>query len=213
MNTIEEVTIDVDRAHELFDVLEQVIDHPFYDDSERLGLSVVLADASLDFAFSVRLLCVSGQLLGASTCLRSQFEALTRSVWAFHCATDNQVARLNQTDLSMETQQGAKNIPQASEMLSELEKRPNLFGVTAALKEFRDCAWKPLNSFVHAGIHAIHRTRFGSPPKLIEQTFRISNGFCYLAYNHLGILTGVPGIQQEIMAASACFSSVLPDPV
>jgi len=207
---VEEFSIDVERAHEFFEVLEEIIDHPFFDDSEKLSLSVVLADTSLDFARSVRFLCIGEQLLGASTCLRSQFEALVRSVWIFHCATDNQVSRLNQVDLSLETQQGAKNIPQASGMLDDLEKLPHLHGLTDALREFKDCAWQPLNSFVHSGIHAVHRTRFGSPPQLIDQTFRISNGFCMLAYNHLAVLTGIPGIQKEIMSATAKFASVLP---
>ena len=208
---MEEIRVDIDRAHELINVLEDVVDHPFFDDSERLALSVVLAEASFEFAFSVRLLCVSDQLLGASACLRSQLEALVRSVWAYHCATDNQISRLSKDDLSLETQQQAKNIPQTAGMLEELEKLPNLLGFTAAIREFKDCAWLPLNSFVHSGIHAVHRTKYGAPPPLIANTFKISNGFCFLAYNHLGILTGIPGIQRELFSATASFASVLPD--
>ncbi len=102
-------------------------------------------------------------------------------------------------------------MPQASEMLLDVENLPHLKPLTMALREFRDCAWQPLNSFVHSGIHAVHRTRFGAPPQLIDQTFRISNGFCMLAYNHLAVLTGVPGIQKQIMAATVRFPSVLPD--
>ncbi len=210
LGTVEEFSIDVEKAHELFDALEGIVDLPFFDDSEKLKLSIVIADISLDFALSVRLLCLSGQLLGASACMRSQFEALVRSVWILHCATDDQVSRLNQADLSLETQQGAKNIPQATGMLDNLEKIPHLRALTEALREFKDCAWQPLNSFVHSGIHAVHRTRFGSPPQLVDQTFRISNGFCMLAYNHLAVLTGVPGIQKEIMAVTAKYTSVLP---
>jgi len=210
LGAVEDFSIDIERAHEFFEALEEIIDRPFFADSEKLKLSVALVDTSLDFALSVRLLCLSGQLLGASTCLRSQFEALVRSVWIFHCATDNQVSRLNQESLSLETQQGAKNIPQATGMLDDLEKLPHLLALTQALREFKDCAWQPLNSFVHSGIHAVHRTRFGSPPQLIDQTFRISNGFCMLGYNHLAVLTGAPGIQKEIMATTVKFTSVLP---
>ena len=208
---MEDFSIDIERAHELIDVMENVVDHPFFDDSERLVLSAVLAHASFEFAFSVRLLCASGQLLGASTCLRSQLEALIRSVWAFHRATDSEIEHLSKDDLSFETQQQAKSIPQANAMLEELQRIPNLHGFTSAIREFRDCAWHPLNSFVHSGIHAVHRTKFGAPPQLIQQTFKISNGFCFLAYNHLGILTGIPGIQNELFSSTACFSSVLPD--
>ena len=208
---MDKFSVDIERAHEFLAALEEIVAHPFYDNSEKLSLSVTLSETSFDFGLSVRLLCLSGQLLGASACLRSQFEALVRSIWLFHCATESQVSRLNKADLSLETQQGAKNIPQASEMLVDLEKLPHLKPLTMALREFRDCAWKPLNSFVHSGIHAVHRTRFGAPPQLIDQTFRISNGFCMLAYNHLAVLTGVPGIQKQIMAATIRFPSVLPD--
>ena len=208
---MEEFSIDIERAHKLFKELEDVVDHPFFDDSEKLGLSVVLADTSLDFGLSARLLCFSGQLLGASACLRSQFEALVRSVWVFYCANESQISRLSRADLSLESQQRAKNVPQASEMLEGLEKLPHLQPLTVSLREFKDCSWQPLNSFVHSGIHAVHRTRFGAPPQLISQTFRISNGFCLLSYMHLALLTGVPGLQKEVIAASACLSSVLPD--
>lgn len=208
---MEEFSIDIERSHELFKELEAVVDHPFFDDSEKLQLSVVLADTSLDFGLSVRLLCFSGQLLGASACLRSQFEALVRSVWAYHCATDGQISRLSRVDLSLESQQGAKNVPLANEMLEALGKLPHLHALNIALKEFKECSWQPLNSFVHSGIHAVHRTRFGAPPPLINQTFRISNGLCFLAYMHLALLTGVPGLQKELIAATACFSSVMPD--
>jgi hypothetical protein len=211
LGAVEEISIDIERAHELIDALEQVIDHPFFDDSERLALSVVLAETSFELAFSVRLLCASDQLIGASVCLRSQFEALIRSVWAFHCANDSQISNLSKHDLSPETQQQAKSIPQANGMLEELLTIPNLRGFTSAITEFRDLAWQPLNSFVHSGIHAIHRTKFGAPPHLIQQTFKISNGFCFLAYNHLGILTGIPDIQNELFSATGRFSSVLPD--
>lgn len=204
-------SIDIEEAHEFLAALEKVVDRPFFDNSEKLQLSVVLAESSLDFAFSVRLLCLNGQLLGASACLRSQFEALMRSVWIYHCANDDQVSRLNAKVQSAESQQGAKNIPQAREMLADLEKHPNLLALTTALREFRDCAWAPLNSFVHSGVHAVHRVRFGAPPPLLSQTFRISNGFCMLIYNHLAVLTGSPGLQQEIMAATSRFLNVLPE--
>ena len=75
---MEDFSIDIEKAHEFLDALEDVVDHPFFDDSEKLKLSVILADTSLNFALSVRLLCIGGQLLGSSACLRSQFEALVR---------------------------------------------------------------------------------------------------------------------------------------
>lgn len=202
--------IDIEKTQEFLELLDKVVDRPFFDDSERIETSVILAHTSLDFGLSVRLLCANGQLHGASTCLRSQFEALIRSVWTFRCASDDQLSRLNEQNLSSEAQQRGKNLPQAAEMLFALEKLANLHALTSALREFKDDAWLPLNSFVHSGVHGVHRTRFGSPPKLIDQVFRTSNGFCMFAYNHLAVLTGVPGMQKEIMAVTARYTSVLP---
>lgn len=204
-------SIDTDRADKLFHVLGEIVDHPLFDDSPRVVLSATLSVTSLDLGASVRTLCASDQMIGANVCLRSQFEALIRSVWALHRATDLQVEKLSAQQLTLDTQQGAKSIPLAAEMLEELGKIPHLAQLTSALNEFKSGAWQPLNSYVHAGLYAVLHTRFGGPPSLFNQIFRISNGFGMLAFNNLGILTGISGIQAEIRAATASFSSVLPD--
>ena len=128
-----------------------------------------------------------------------------------HRATELQVEKLSAQQLTLDTQQGAKNIPLAAEMLEELNKIPHLAQLTSALNEFKSGAWQPLNSYVHAGLYAVLHTRFGGPPALLNKTFRISNGFGMLAFNNLGILTGIPGIQEEIRAATASLSTVLPE--
>jgi hypothetical protein len=106
--------------------------------------------------------------------------------------------------------QGAKNIPLAAQMLEELEEILSLRNLMVALNEFKGSAWRPLNSFVHAGLHAVIHTKFGWPPELVDQMFRMSNGLCLLAYTPIGILNGTPGILGEIIALAASFSSVLP---
>lgn len=202
--------VDVLRAEQLLTVLTEVIDQPLYDESTRIDLSATLSATSLEFARAVRELCASGQLLGASVCLRSQFESLVRSVWALHCASEDQVERLSIEELNAESAQSAKNIPVVTKMLDELQRLPNLANLMAAFNEFKGSAWQPLNSFVHGGLHAVIHTKFGWPPVLVDKTFRMSNGLCVLAFMHIGVLTGVPGIQRELIAAIATFSSVLP---
>ena len=208
---MENFSIDIDRADKLFGVLSEIVDHPPFDDSPRVLLSATLSFTSLDLGVSVRTLCASDQMIGANVCLRSQFEALIRSIWVLHRATDLQVEKLSTNQLTLDTQQGAKNIPLAAEMLEELNKIPHLEQLTSALNEFKSSAWQPLNSYVHAGLYAVPHTRFGGPPSLLNQIFRMSNGLGMLSFNNLGILTGIPGIQTEIRAALASFSSVLPD--
>lgn len=201
--------MDLDSAEKLLDVLASIVDHPLFDDSPKVRLSATLAISSLQFAASVRILCKENLLLGASTTLRSQFEALIRSVWVLHRATENQINRLS-TNLNKESQQASKNIPSVNEMLIELEKLPQLKNLLTALNEFKISSWLPLNSFVHAGIHAVHWTKYNPPLQLLENIFRASNGLVFLAFQGIGMLTGKAHVQSELVSAAASFSSILP---
>ena len=198
--------MDLSRAEELIRQLADVVDYPLFDNSHRINLSATLAVSSLQFATATRALCASGLLLGASATLRSQFEAVVRSVWALHRATDYQINCLS-ADLNHESQQASKNIPSVHTMLVELEKFPHLANLLTSVKEFKDSSWLPLNSFVHSGVHAVHWTRNEAPPQLLDQTFRASNGLTLIAFQGIGILTGRPGIQSELFAVTASFSS------
>lgn len=203
--------MDTNRTDELLAHLADVVDLPLFEASERIILSRTLAITSLQFAASVRCLCDSRLALGAASVLRSQFEALLRGVWALHCASDIQVEKLS-SHLSVEAQQATKNIPQVAEMIGEIEKVPHLAGLLIPLREFKGSSWLPLNSFVHSGIHAIHWTKFEPPEILLDQMFRSSNGLTVLAFQHLAVLTGKPGIQGEVFSVCASYSSCLPAP-
>lgn len=201
--------MDLAHADKMFNALSDIIDLPLYEESPRVVLSATLAVSSLQFAMATRSLCASGLILGAAATLRSQFEALIRSAWVLHRATETQIERLTAT-LNQESQQASKNIPLAHEMLTELEKFPQLANLVTSLKEFKESSWLPLNSFVHSGIHAVHWTRNQVSPKLLDQIFKSSNGLSVIAFQGIGILTGRLGIQSEIIAATAAFSSCLP---
>lgn len=203
--------MDLSRAEKLQDALASIVDYPLWDDSPKVTLSATLAVSSLQFAAAVRVLCGSSLVLGASATLRSQFEAIIRSVWVLHRATDNQVERLS-ADLSLEAQQASKNIPLVNEMIGALEKVPQLKHLLVALNEFKTSSWVPLNSFVHSGIHAVHWTKNGAPPQLLDTVFRSSNGLTLISFQHLGILTGRQNVQSEISSAAASFGSILPNP-
>ncbi|HDX9008350.1 TPA: hypothetical protein RQO53_000740 [Aeromonas dhakensis] len=163
----------------------------------------------MQFSDAVRLLCSQGLILGIGATLRSQYEALVRSVWVLYCATDLQVEKLDAV-LNAESQQASKNIPTVNAMLGELDKIPQVKNLLVSLYEFKDSSWLPLNSFVHSGIHAVFWTKYKVPPELIEQSFRISNGLNVIAFQGMGILTGRPTIQQEIFSVVAHYSDCLP---
>ncbi|WP_421271881.1 DUF6988 family protein [Aeromonas taiwanensis] len=197
------------KTDQLFARLRDVVDHPVYDADARKNLALTLAISSMQFSDAVRLLCSQGLILGIGATLRSQYEALVRSVWVLYCATDLQVEKLDAV-LNTESQQASKNIPTVNAMLSELDKIPQVKNLLVSLYEFKDSSWLPLNSFVHSGIHAVFWTKYKVPPELIEQSFRISNGLNVIAFQGMGILTGRPTIQQEIFSVIAHYSDCLP---
>lgn len=205
------VYLEIKKAEALINCLTDIVDLPPYDESDKLVLSRTLAITSMHFAASVRALCNANLVLGAAAVLRTQFEAVVRSVWVFYCATEVQVQKLSST-LSVESQQDNKNIPHVAEMLANLEKVDLLKNLCIALKEFKDSAWQPLNSFVHSGIHAVQWTKFEPPPQLLEQIFRSSNGLTVIGFQALAVLTGRPTLQKDVIAACASFSSCLPEP-
>lgn len=199
------------KTDELFARLSEVVDHPLYEDRSRFKLALTLAISSMQYSDAVRLLCSQGLILGIGTTLRSQYEAIVRSVWVLYCATDLQVEKLDAV-LNEETQQASKNIPLVNSMLGELDKIPQVANLLVALHEFKGSSWMPLNSFVHAGIHAVFWTKYKVPPELLEQLFRISNGLNILAFQTIGILTGVPDIQKKIISVANSYSECLPKP-
>ena len=202
--------MDFERAEDLFRQLADMVDYPIFEDTPRYDVSATLAVTSMQFGASVRVLCAEGLLLGAATVLRSQFEAVVRSVWALYRATDGQIGKLS-VELSAEAQQAGKTLPSVYEMMNELEKFPQLANLLISLKEFKESSWMPLNSFTHSGIHAVHWTKNEPSPKVLGSVFRASNGMNLLAFMHLGILTGQPTVQSEMIAVTASFSSCLPE--
>lgn len=201
--------MDAEGSEKLVLRLSELVDIPPFDRSARVLLSRTLAITSLDLAAGVRLMCANSIAVGAAALLRSQFEAITRAVWALHCATDDQIERLSK-DLSADSQQQNKNMPSVSEMFAQLSKHENLTNLLVCLNEFKGSSWLPLNSFVHAGIHAVHWTKHEPPHSLLETIFKASNGVTILAFQLLGILTGVPSMQREVIAATEEFASCLP---
>ncbi|GAA5186004.1 hypothetical protein GCM10025772_00590 [Ferrimonas gelatinilytica] len=95
------------------------------------------------------------------------------------------------------------------EMLNKLDGKAPQEAVSMLL-EFKEYSWKPLSSFVHGGIHAIHRHAAGYPEALLEQALRASNGLSIMVGMFLVILSGDPGQQGAITALQQEFADCLP---
>ena len=173
-----------------------------FDDSERIMASKVMCSVAFEHAESAKMLISGGNLTSATGLVRLQYEALVRAMWLLYAASDAAVSKLT-SELTQETADRANRLPMLSEMLEKLQGKAPQEPVNMLL-EFREYSWRPLSSFVHGGIHAIHRHSKGYPFPLLEQMVRISNGVSVMVGMLLVILHGggeqrgkVPKIQRE----------------
>ena len=145
-------------------------------------------DLCVEHARTLRAAFAVGSPNSGSAVLRLQYEALLRAAWLMFAATPAQIDRLART-LDLEAEQAAKNIPGYSEMLNAVGRvAPE--GLAAPLAEFNQYSRHALNSFVHSGIHALHRVRHGYPIDLALTVVRFSNAILHFGYRLLATLTG-----------------------
>lgn len=143
-----------------------------------------------------------------SALLRMQYEALLRGAWLMFASTATQVEKLA-IALDVEAEEGAKNLPGSSEMLSAvLKAAPE--GLTGPLAEFNQYSRHALNSFVHSGIHALHRTRHGYPAAMALTVVQFSNGLSHIGYRLLANLSGSQRRMDRVTRLYLDFSDCLP---
>jgi Family of unknown function (DUF6988) len=200
-----------DESDNLAEKLQEIIDLPLLDNSSRIRTSDVACSLSLEHWHSARTLLRAGLLPSALVVHRAQFEALTRSIWLTYTASNEQISKLT-ADLSLESEQTAKNMPQIAQMIQALEKSgPQQ--AHDALARFKDNNWKALNSYAHAGIHPIRRHHDGYPLKLLQDVLRNTNGLAVMACMQAVVLSGQQPLQRIILEHAGKFSACMPPPL
>jgi len=198
-------------TEELAAKLLQLIDLPLFDDSLRLVVSDVACSMSLEHWTATRSLLNAGILPSAVVVHRAQFEALLRSIWILYAAPDEHLSKLS-AELTVETEQSAKNLPQVADMMAAVNKKgpPQAF---EALNRFKENSWKALNSYAHAGLHPIRRHAEGYPVQLIESIARNANGLAILSAMQVAVLSGLQPLQREILDLAAQYPDCMPPPL
>lgn len=196
----------LNRSALLRQAILSTVDHPLADDSPRLLASMDAALLSLEHAEALRTLLQAGMAPSAMALMRCQYEAFMRSLWILHCATDDQVELLS---LPPEAGTSEKGLPMLSKMLEAFAEVSELGNMLPHLIELKVHAWSPLNSFVHAGVHAMSRSRDGFPMPLAINVIRMSNNLSMMAGQHLAILTDVPDLQKEVLRLDEAFAKCL----
>jgi hypothetical protein len=187
-----------------------VVDVPLFDSSPRIRTSDGACSLSLEHWASGRIRLRSALLPSATVVLRAQFEALVRSIWLLYAASDDHLSKLTAT-LSLDSEQGAKNMPQTTEMMLDLGKKapPQAYD---ALCRFKDNAWKALNSYAHAGIHPIRRHDEGYPVQLLHDILRNANGLAVVSCVQAAILSGRQPLQRTVLAVASKRPTCMPPP-
>lgn len=198
-------------TEELAAKLLQLIDLPLFDDSSRLVVSDVACSMSLEHWAATRSLLDAGMLPSAVVVHRAQFEALLRSIWILYAAPDEHLSKLS-AELTVETEQSAKNLPQVADMMAAVNKKgpPQAY---EALNRFKENSWKALNSYAHAGLHPIRRHAEGYPVQLIESIARNANGLAILSAMQVAVLSGLQPLQREILDLAAQYPDCMPPPL
>jgi len=197
----------LEKSEALNSEFSRIFDYGTTDDSKRITSSWIMCLVALEHSVSLRQLVLNGNYTSAICIMRSQFEALTRGMWLYYSASDQKIENTMKT-LS-ELSQNAEQKPSNSEMITKMQgKAPEQ--AVMMLTEFRDVQWKALNSYVHAGVHALQRHGTGYPEQLIKDIVKSSNGLLTMTAMMAAILTGNGVIAKDITKIQRRHEECLP---
>lgn len=104
------------RSDALMERLTELLDDADFDGSPRGEAALGMCVVAMEHATALRALMALGLPTSAVSLMRLQFEALTRAMWLIYAASDTAIEKLS-APLTLETEQAAKNLPSAKEMI------------------------------------------------------------------------------------------------
>jgi hypothetical protein len=207
--------VDIDALLERSTAFEQAIQECFPEsgfvlaiDSAQHQLVATACDLCIEHASVLRAAFAIGSPNSGSAVLRLQYEALLRAAWLMYAASSTQVEKLA-TTLDLEAEQAAKKLPGYLDMLDAVAKTAPA-GLSAPLAEFNQYSRHALNSFVHSGIHPLHRARNGYPAVMGATIVRFSNGLMHFAYRMLASLSGSQRRMDSVTRVYSNFRECVP---
>ena len=196
---LEQMLLRSDALHER---LNEALDEAEFDGSARGEAALGMCLVAMEHATALRALMALGLPTSAVS-----------SMWLIYAASDAAIDKLS-APLTLETEQAAKNLPSAKEMIDQIGKRVGQDVPAAAhlmLTQFKDVSWNAMNSFVHGGIHPLRRSADGFPVHLALQVLRNSNGLSTMTGMTMAILTGDEAIAKPMSKIQPAFADCLPD--
>ena len=201
------------RSNALHERLDELLGDADFDGSPRGESALGMCLVAMEHATAMRALMALRLPSSAVGLMRLQFEALTRAMWLLYAASDAAIDKLL-APLTLQSEQAAKNLPGASEMIEQIGKRVGQGAPAAAhqmLSHFKDVTWHGMNSFVHGGIHPLRRSADGFPVDLALQVLRSSNGLTTMTGMTMAALTGDEAVAKPVSKIQPAFADCLPD--
>ncbi|WP_370600043.1 hypothetical protein [Pseudomonas nitroreducens] len=167
---------------------------------------------SFEYAISMRILLREGFAVPATGLMRPQYEALVKAFWFRFCASAEVIERIN-SPLSLESEKATKNLPGIRDMLTKLEKTPEVPApAVEQLRLFEQISLNALHSYAHGGIHAIARHADGFPVQLAVSVLYNSNGLATMAGMLMAVVSGSAYRAKALNATTLEFADCLPMP-
>ena len=201
------------RSNTLHERLDELLSEAAFDGSPRGESTLGMCLVAMEHATALRALMTLRLPTSAVSLMRLQFEAVTRAMWLLYAASDAAIDKLL-APLTLQSEQAAKNLPGASEMIEQIGKRVGQGAPAAAhqmLSHFKDVTWHAMNSFVHGGIHPLWRSTEGFPIDLALQVLRNSNGLTTMTGMTMAVLTGDEAVAKQVSKIQPAFADCLPD--
>jgi len=180
MVDIDELDRVLSRSEEFQDELFHFLQSSPFANNNKSTAILTMIDIASEHSVALRELTRNRLLTSAMAMLRLQYEAVVKAIWLLYAASDSAIEKLV-APLTAESEQIANNrLPSFSDMMKEIERKGGP-GVYRHLSQFRDYSWRPLNSFVHSGIHAVNRNKEGYPVALLYSAIRQSNNLTHMS--------------------------------
>jgi hypothetical protein len=198
----------VDLSFRLNDELEQLMHDARPPTDRRAVLTTTMCQVAIDHGNGQRLLVMTDHVVTALALVRVQFEALIRAAWMLHGATDDWLERF-MTPKAPEDLGETVMGPKVESMLTAIDGAAPPF-VGKMLREFKTTTWKPMNSFVHGGVHAVVNAMVDTPPEKLVSLLRNANGMSFLAAQVLVIASRDASLAGRIRKIQMTNSESLP---
>jgi hypothetical protein len=198
------------RSADLQSALQGLVQLRSAEDTPRITASRIMCSVAFEHAESAKVLITVGNFTSAIGLVRLQYEALVRAMWLRYAASDPAVTRLMGQLTREDLRRIEKKLPMLTEMLRKLEGRAPEYPMSA-LCDFRDHLWKPLSSYVHGGVDAVHRHGKGYPLLLLAQVLRASNALSIIVGMLLAALAADPAASTRVRRLREAFADCLPE--